>query len=88
METPVSARARAPSSDLQVNHCLKASTLKLVGTTQLAVSGIHGHPNLAGSIGTARSTHLNFHRHGQSASLPRLRSSHAIALDLACAVLS
>jgi hypothetical protein len=85
IETPVSTRSFAPSSDLQDSQCFGAITLKLVGTTQLAVSRVHGHPNFAGSIGAARSIHRNFHRHGQSASLPRFRTSHAIAFDLACA---
>src|SRR5713101_2802786 len=49
---------------------LKARIANAVGTTQLAVSGTHGQPNLSGSKRTWRSAVRDFHFQNQLDSLP------------------
>src|SRR5271169_5456611 len=58
-------------------HCVNASRANDVGTTQLLVSGIHGHPNLSGSKRTWVSDVRNFHFHSQCDSFP-LESSNQL----------
>src|SRR5713226_6269039 len=68
---PRSTRKGMPSRPPQVQGTLfKARIAKAVGTTQLAVSGTHGQPNLSGSKRTWRSAVRDFHFQNQLDSLP------------------
>jgi hypothetical protein len=60
-------------------NCFSATSVNAVGITQLLAPSIQGQPNLSGSKCTCRSEVLNFQRHSQWPSRPRVFKIQATA---------